>query len=109
MRNRADIDRMGNLDNLHPDPYDPNKNQNAIDKVVGMEIIKTIAVWDEFVHYFDAVEDMNPENKEKSQVTETKRDKMDKFEDFLPSQAISAMENMRGTLFFRIQGMQRQL
>ena len=67
------MDKMKNLDSLKPDPDNPGKNQGAIDYVVALEIQKTVAVWDEYVQYFDAVEEVSgnikkPEPKKREQM-----------------------------------------
>ena len=97
------LDKVKNLDSLKPDPNDPGKNQKAIDYVIALELQKTIAVWDEYVQYFDAVEDVTGVKKKP-----VKREEMSKFkpdDEFFPSQAMEGLENMRGVLIFRIQNM----
>ena len=55
---------MKHLDDIKPDPKNPGKNQKAIDYVVSLELQKTIAVWDEYIAYFDVIDDLTGKKRE---------------------------------------------
>jgi len=58
---KRSLEENKKLDSLRPDPNNPGKNQKAIDYVIGLEIQKTIAVFDEYINYFDCITQHDPE------------------------------------------------
>ena len=107
---KQNVDITKKLDQLKADPKNPGNNQRAIDYVIGLEIQKTVATFDEYIMYFDAVDDEKKEGtkddcptKEKIKREDTALFQPDEW--FAPSKAITGLERMRGVLIFRIKNM----